>query len=589
VRRALAVLMMLLLVAGCATVPTKGTIRSSNKEGLAPELGGVGVEAKPPRDDTAPLALVNGFLEAMSDSRAFDVAREYMTADAAAAWKPERQTVVYDQRPDAITTVRADQIKLTARKIATIDDRGSWIPARIGETVSFVFKLAKVENQWRVASVPQGVFLGSNQLDPKLAPRNLYFFTPGRDMLVPDPVYLPVNLSPGQAATQLIQELLKGPTSRLGNGVISLVPPGTEIQVSVPVDLGVATVALNNAVNALRDPDRRLLAAQIVWTLNQINLRVKITVGGAPLLPDDPDTLPFSNFSQYDPSVPGGALTDLYGVRSGKVQRIEGLDGASDIAARALDSSMLYEYDAESFAVNLRADSGAIVTTLKGDKVVAYARLDSTDQSDRVREIQTQGRVLRPSYDNQENLWILDRADNSTPRLRFRNRDGNLTNVAVSFHGDKPLILRMAPDGVRALLVMRSKTTGKNYVQTGTLLSQNGGKQLVLGEFRNLQLPLDDITDAAWNKLGILVAGTSSTGNNKSRQPWLINPDGSRLQLLPGAPEFATEHLASNLNKDTLPVVEDTDGRLHWQTRDLTWLTMDDDPDAAPLIPTYPG
>jgi hypothetical protein len=583
------VLLMLLLVAGCATVPTKGTIRSSNKEGLAPELGGVGVEAKPPRDDTPPLALVNGFLEAMSDSRAFDVAREYMTADAAAAWKPESQTVVYDQRPDAITTIRTNQIKLTARKIATIDDRGSWIPARIGETVSFVFKLAKVENQWRVASVPQGVFLGSNQLDPKLAPRNLYFFTPGRDMLVPDPVYLPVNLSPGQAATQLIQELLKGPTSRLGNGVISLVPPGTEIQVSVPVDLGVATVALNNAVNALRDPDRRLLAAQIVWTLNQINLRVKITVGGAPLLPDDPEQLPFSNFSQYDPSVPGGALTDLYGVRSGKVQRIEGLDGASDIAARALDSSMLYQYDAESFAVNLRADSGAIVTTVKGDKVVAYARLDSTDQTDQVREIQTQGRVLRPSYDNQENLWILDRADSSTPRLRFRNRDGNLTNVAVNFHGDKPLMLRMAPDGVRALLAMRSKTTGKNYVQTATLLSQNGGKQLVLGEFRNLQLPLDDITDAAWNKLGILVAGTSSAGANKSRQPWLVNPDGSRLQLLPGAPEFGTLHLASNLNKDTLPVVEDTDGRLHWQTRDLTWVTMDDEPNAAPLIPVYPG
>jgi hypothetical protein len=587
VKRALAVLMLFMLVTGCATVPTKGTIRSGSREGLAPDLGGVGVEAKPPRADAKPLALVNGFLEAMSDSRAFDVAREYMTPEAAAAWKPESQTVVYQQRPDAVSQLSTDQIKLKARKIATIDDRGSWIPARSLEPADFVFKLVKVDKQWRIASVPQGVFLGSNQLDPKLAPKNLYFFTPGREMLVPDPVYLPVNLSAGQAATQLIHELLKGPTSRLGNGVISLAPPGTEVQVSVPVEYGVATVALNDAAAALRDQDRRLFAAQIVWTLNQINLRVKITVDGAPLLPDDPDVLPFTNFSQYDPGVPGSGMTDLYAIRFGKVQRIEGLDGASDIAARALNSSQLYEYQAESFAVNLRGDSGAIVSTIDGDRVVAYVRLDSTDKSDQVRTIPTQGRVLQPSYDNQDNLWILDRADSSKPRLRVRNRDGKISEVAVSFHGDSPQVLRMAPDGVRALMVMRSKTTGTNYVQTGTIMTAGGGKQ-VLGQLRNLQLSLEDITDAAWNKQGILVAGLSADNSDPSRPLWLVNTDGSRLQLLPGTTiDFAIRRLASNLNKDTLPVVEDVQGRLHWQTRDLTWLLMD--PESAPLIPTYPG
>jgi hypothetical protein len=578
--------MLLLLVTGCATVPTKGTIRSGSREGLAPDFGGVGVEAKPPRADAKPLPLVNGFLEAMSDSRAFDVAREYMTPAAAAAWKPESQTVVYEQRPDAVSQLGPDQIKLKARKIATIDDRGSWTPARSGEPADFVFKLVQVDKQWRIASVPRGVFLGSNQLDPKLAPKNLYFFTPGREMLVPDPVYLPVNLSAGQAATQLIHELLKGPTSRLGNGVISLAPPGTEVQVSVPVEFGVATVALNDAAAALRDQDRRLLAAQIVWTLNQINLRVKITVDGAPLLPDDPDVLPFTNFSQYDPGVPGGGMTDLYAIRSGKVQRIEGLDGASDIAARPLNSSQLYEYQAESFAVNLRGDSGAIVSTIDGDKVVAYVRLDSTDKSDQVRTISTQGRVLQPSYDNQDNLWILDRADSAKPRLRVRNRDGKISEVSVSFHGDSPQVLRMAPDGVRALMVMRSKTTGQNYVQTGTIMTA-GGKQ-VLGQLRNLQLALEDITDAAWNKQGILVAGLSAVNSDPSRPLWLVNTDGSRLQLLPGTTiDFAIKRVASNLNKDTLPVVEDVQGRLHWQTRDLTWLLMD--PESAPLIPSYPG
>ncbi|MGW1343120.1 LpqB family beta-propeller domain-containing protein [Kribbella sp. NPDC002412] len=586
-----AVLAVLLLVTGCATVPTKGTIRNAGREGLAPDFGGVGVEAKPPRADAQPLQLVNGFLEAMSDSRAFDVARQYLTPEAAAAWKPESQTVVYQQARDAVTSgVRTDQVRLRADMIATIDDRGSWTPAKVGAPVDFTFKLVKVEGQWRVATPPPGVYLSSNQLDPKLAPRNLYFFNPGKDMLVPDPVYLPVNLSAGQGATQLIQELLKGPTKRLGNGAISLAPPGTAVQVSVPVEFGVATVALNEAAAPLRDTDRRLLAAQIVWTLNQVNLRVKITVNGAPLLPDEPDVLPFSNFGNYDPQVPDGAMTELYGVRSGRIQRIEGLDGASDIAARPLNGSKLYDYQAESFAVSLRGDSGAIVTTEHGDKVVAYARLESTenDKTDQVRKIQTQGRVLRPSFDNQDNLWILDRAD-GVPRLRVRNRDGSaIADVATSFHGDAPVALRMAPDGVRALLVMRSKTTGENYVQTGTIQTASGGK-LVLGQLRQLQLPLTAITDAAWNKLGILVAGTSPDVGN-IRQPWLVNTDGSGRQLLPGASSgFETALLASNLNKDTLPVVEDVKGNLHWQTRDLTWVDMDNDANAAPIVPTYPG
>jgi hypothetical protein len=575
-------LVVLLLVTGCATVPTKGTIRNGSREGLAPEFGGVGVEAKPPRDNANPLVLVNGFLEAMSDSRAFDVAREYMTPEAAAAWKPESQTVVYEQERDAVTSLRPDKIQLKARKIATIDERGSWLPAKIDEVVDFDFNLVRLDGKYRIASVPPGVYLGSNQLDPKLAPRNLYFFTPGRDMLVPDPVYLPVNLSPGQIATQLIQELLKGPTTRLGNGVVSLAPPGTEVQVSVPVEFGVATVALNDAVGSLPDTERRLLAAQIVWTLNQINLRVKITVGGAPLLPDDPDVLPFSNFAQFDPQVPTGALTELYGLRGGKVQRIEGLDGASDIAARPLKSSMLSDFRAESFAVNLRGDSGAIVTTTEdGDRVVAYSWLDNTDKSDPVQKIQTQGRVLRPSFDNHDNLWILDRAD-GTPRLRFRDRDGKITEVVTSFRGDVPLELRMAPDGVRALMVMRSKTTGKNYVQTGTI--QTAGGKLVLGPLRDLHLHLEDITDAAWNKLGLLVSGTSSVSN----APWLVNTDGSGLQLLPGAPSgFTTARLASNLNKDTLPVIKDPQGNLHWQTRDLSWVNMEGD--GTPIEPIYPG
>lgn len=579
------------VLAGCAMVPTQGPIRNGSQAGLAPPVSGVNVKANPPRDNAPPLALVNGYLEAMSDSSNFNQARLYMTPDAAAAWKPESKLSVYDQ--STINVVRLlpnGTVELKAPLIGTIDDRGSWTPAKQGTSVDVIFPLAEVDGQRRVSKAPDGAYLGSNQFESRLTARALYFLTPDRQSLVPDPVFLPINLPPGQAATQLVQELLKGPTSRLGNGVVSAAPPGTQVNVSVPVELNLATVALSDAAQVLGVNERRQLAAQILWTLRNVSPRVRITVGGAPLLDDQPDVLTIASFSQYDPAASSPQLKELYGLRNSKVQHITGLgDGSQDIASVPLDVSLLnLNNKPESLAVNLKVDSGAIVTRIdNGPLVVAYARLDATDKSDKLVTIKTSGTVRRPSYDYQENLWILDRADSAKPRLRVRNRDGKVTEVATNFGGDTPLALRMAPDGVRALLLMRQKATGRSYVQTGTI-QPNDAKQPTLGEFRNLELPLATVTDISWNQNGILVAGRS--GPNSSGQPWQVNADGSQTHLLPGASsEFDTVLIATNPNGETIPVVRDSQGALHWQLKDLSWQMDDETSKPPPIYPVYPG
>jgi hypothetical protein len=575
-----------LLVAGCATVPTKGPIRNSSQDAPAPGLGGIGVEARPPRPNAAPQQLVNGLVEAMSDSSAFDVARKYMTPEAGDAWKPESKILVYDQGAGSGIAKEADgKFHLSAPLIATIDGRGSWSPAAPGTLLDFAFDLTKVADQWRVANAPPGVFLGSNQLVPRLTPCALYFFNPTKHLLVPDPVYLPRNLTSGQAATQLIQELLKGPTSRLGNSVVSNAPPGTTVDVSVPVESGVATVALSGTASSLTDPtDREQLAAQITWTLQPITTRVRITVEGAPLLPDRPDELSYTNFGQYDPAVPGGQLKNLYGVRDGKVQRIEGQDDGQTIEAKTLVDSPLNLYRAQSFAVNLRADTGAVVTTGKsGRPLVVVGKLDTTKNEQSAALIEADGEVLRPSFDGEDNLWILDRADSAKPRLRVRAPDGKVSTVQTKFGANSPVVLRMAPDGVRALLVMERR--GVNSVMTATVGGSDG--KLALGRFMPLQLPLVDITDASWNNPGILVAGKSP--KRDGARPWQVNVDGSQPQVIPGASSsFETIHVASNPSVDTLPAVQDDRRQLHWQGKDLTWVDMAEGPEGR-ITPVYPG
>ncbi|HEY0688671.1 MAG TPA: LpqB family beta-propeller domain-containing protein [Kribbella sp.] len=592
-KRVLVLLALAGLLAGCATVPTSGPIRQGSQGGLNGSSQGVVVEAQKPRQNADQLPIVNGFLEAMSDSRAFDVAREYMTPDAAARWKPEQMISVYDQTSTTAVSRDANQnIRLDAPLIGTIDQRGSWTPAK-SKNIHFVFKLKKVSGQWRIANFPNGVFLGRNQLETNMAPRNLYFLSPTREMLVPDPVFMPITLPAGQAATQLVQELLKGPTGRLGNGVTSAAPPGTQVNVSVPIEDSVATVALSDAASALGDADRRLLAAQIAWTLRPITTRVRITVNGAPLIDGEPGEQSFSNFNHFDPAAPNGQLKQLYVVQNGKVRQLLGLDGSQEINTLPLDGSLLYGYAAQSFAVSLQGDYGAVVTRCGGDckrcerdsLCVAYARLTPKDKGEKLVEIQTEGTVLRPSFDWQGNLWIVDRANNARPRLRVRTVDGKVTQVVTDFQGADPTVFRIAPDGVRALMVV--KRGSATSVQTGTIATDDK-KAMALSRIRPLQLPLTDISDASWYRPDeIMVTGASGAGPN--RQPWEVNVDGSQPRLVVGAGEWDAVALAASPNLEALTVIRDGNGLLHWQSKDLSWFTLQESDTPRNSQPVYPG
>ncbi len=582
-------LAVVLMAAGCASVPTEGQIRNGNKNAAAASGGRVGVEAQEPRTNAKPPALVSGFVEAMSDFSNYDTARMYMTPDAAAKWEPEKGITVYDQSSTkALTQVPGtNTIRLKAPWVGTIDARGSWSSAPRGSMVQFDFTVQQADGQFRVSSVPNGTFLPNNQLESRLEPYALYFANRDRSILVPDPIFLP-QLPPGQVATRLIQELLKGPTSRLGNGVGTAAPPGTQVNVSVPVELGEATVELSKSAAGLSAVDRGVLAAQIMWTLRPISTRVKITVDGAGLVDGNTDALQFANYAQFDPSVPVPQMKDLYGVLGdGKIARAN-LDSATTIGVTRIDESLLYKYRADSFAVNLHGSYGALVTEDDGNEVVAYGPLDeATEDTDRVELIPTDGKVLRPSFDGQENLWILDRADSSTPRLRMRTKDGKIAEVRTTFGGRKPVQLRMAPDGVRALLVLKDKN-GQNTVETGTITTDNA-KRLQLTQPRALQVPLYDITDATWNQLGVLVSGRPAP--NGARQPWLVNVDGSAPRVIPGSPNnaFQSDTLASNPNIDTLPVVRDSDGITHWQSKDLNWSELEENEQPINIKPVYPG
>ena len=54
----------------------------------------------------------------------------------------------------------------------------------------------KLNGQWRIAVAPSALLLTSDSFQNDYQPTKLYFFDPAGRILVPDPVYVPLQAGP---------------------------------------------------------------------------------------------------------------------------------------------------------------------------------------------------------------------------------------------------------------------------------------------------------------------------------------------------------------------------------------------------------
>ena len=162
------------------------------------------------------------------------------------------------------------------------------------------------------------------------------YFVGDGGALVPDSIYLPSLGDPANVASALMKALLDGPSEWLAPAVTSAIPPDTTLSVeSVTITDGIAEVRLSETLLALSDPERSLLAAQIVYTLKQAGgvRGVLITVNGQPYrVPEsDPNSLAIAveeipRELEPVPFVTGDQLYAVKGNRVGPVSDAAGRD-----------------------------------------------------------------------------------------------------------------------------------------------------------------------------------------------------------------------------------------------------------------------
>lgn len=583
--RATAVVLVLLLAvsmfgSACATVPSSGPVYEGDP--VAAEDSGISPVRPlppPPLDGEGPVDIVRGFLEASASFEGgHQVARLHLDPAVASRWNPAAGVVVYDPTDpneplveSAAESENSRIVALDARRVATIDEQGSYSPARPNASLRAEFRLRKVAGEWRISDLQDRLLLTRADLSSSFRPVNLSFLDPDREIVVPDRVYLP--LRGPRLATVMVQALLHGPTDWLGPAVRTAFPPGTRLA-STQVDVdrqGIATVNLTSHARVAGGRGRQDMAAQLVWTLRQLPeiSGVRVTVDGAALeIPGASFVQSRSAWHSHDPS----ALPDRATGYLLRRNRLFALEGGGLVPAQEQPTER---------ASPLRSPA----VSLDGRRLAALSpsadalRVGSLGPGEPLATLLRGQDFTTPTWDRLGNVWTAGRPQGSRTQVWVVGRSGTPRRVEIALGDADVLALRVARDGTRVALVTTSG--GVDHLLVGRVVR---GASLRVDALHDITGLLTEVRDVAWaepDRLAVL-----GRGLQRQMQVWAVDVDGSGITSrgsVPGAVMLSVA--AAPATVGARPLLVGTDhGVVYQNAAGTSWQRVSDGQD-----PTYPG
>jgi lipoprotein LpqB-like beta-propeller protein/sporulation and spore germination protein len=510
------VVALLALLAGCISVPSGGPVLSYS---ITQGPGGQSqplpqIIAQPPQASwTTPQDIVRGFLAASASfSGGQRIAREYLTTSENRAWTPNWSAVVYRDGP---TVKPASYTGTGSGQVATVTIGGS-VQAVLSGTGGYVapsasaaggapggpptFRLQKVGGHWRISKAPPYLVLTSYSFQYDYQLRNLYFFDPTNSVLVPDPVYVPLQATTASLMDGLVYDLINPPGDWLSRGATTTAfPKKTATIGDVTLTGGTAAVNLGGAITKVAsDKLLQQISAQLLWTLippgsggsGPAVQSVELSVNGKPWSPPGSDQNPVQqqHQSKYVPA--NGASSQFYYVDS---------------------------------AGNLLSRTGSSSKTVKVAHIgTGYTQIAVSPDTQYVAALKNgslfTGRVGKPlvrrggdgytslSWDSADNLWaasanhivmVSGAASPSQPAgrpvaINVVNSDSTTQNVGPF------TALRVAPDGVRVAIIV-----GGNDLDFGAFVPLPNARpgqaavEIVLSQFY-VSVPSATFTSVTW-------------------------------------------------------------------------------------------
>ncbi|MFD5660984.1 LpqB family beta-propeller domain-containing protein [Streptomyces hirsutus] len=596
------------LLTGCASMPDSGDLRGV--ESTPRQDAQVRVFAMPPSEDASPTQIVQGFLEALtSDDPDYRTARQYLTAEAAEAWKPELSTTVLADGPGAQADPPGREetgevsFTLTGDKVATVDAQQAYASATGPYDKLVRLTQDAKSGQWRIAGVPQGVVMGKSDFQRNYMSVSKYYFASntlgaaadGTPMAVADPVYVRSHVEP---TTQMVRSLLGGPTTWLDPAVRSSFPEGVALHEDAgPLtadDRGKLTVPLNGKAAGTGTKRCKEMAAQLWFTLRNLSPavdEVELRADGKQLcsltqeaignvadrgLRNSPNNLYFvdgehrlvriptdSDATQPDP-VPGALGEGETSLRSVAVS----LDERA-AAGVALDGEALY--------VASIVPGGSL-----GEPVLSSRGKSEED------------RLTAPSWDAQGGLWVADR-DPADPRLflleegsgeplevRTPGLDGRIQAVRVAADGVR-IALVVAKGDRRSLMIGRIERSGTNGQEGPAGPAEKTGARpaVTVLQMRPATPELEKVTAMSWTgDSRLVVVGREEGGVEQMRY---VEVDGSMPEVPQPAALTGVEAVTASAD-DKMPLVAHSVDGIVRLPSGAQWQKVTEG-----IAPVYPG
>ncbi len=404
--------------------------------------------------------IVRGFVRAaLSSVNDYEVAREFLSPEYERQWDPSYGVMVDDGRLDYEAT--SDTIGvLSFGLLATVDSDGTLTPEAPGQKTEVPFELTQVRGEWRISSAPAGVIMGRDTFTTTWVPRQLYFLN-GAGRLVAETHWF---LNRQTLATQIVRELISGPSDQMQTVLHTAFPAGTTLlSGTVPVNDGIAFVDVTAELfdadaDAMEQLKQQLAASlQTVAGVTGYQLAVQGTVvesGTVTGTDDGPSTE-----HQYVVALKDG----VFGVAgSGEVQSIDGL------GPRVVELN--------PWAVSMAPDrESAAVLNERGVFLVS---------ADQTAAIEERDNLLTPSIDRDGYVWVFDpaRPGGISVGQRFEERQ----QLAAPWLTGNPVAVRVSLGGNRIAVLVEDR--GNTIVYVGGIERDASGRPIALSEEASPQL-----------------------------------------------------------------------------------------------------
>jgi hypothetical protein len=534
--RALLAGVAVIVLAGCAGIPTSGPVHVGRQLPPAGGLGDVDFRILPPLPSPgmSPDDIVHGFLRAMvNDDGDYEIARSFLTPRAAIDWNANSVVTTYDDSGVSFVVKPGGgatrTIAVQAPRVGVIDTRGDYTPGT--GTVRSTFELARQSGEWRIDRLPSGVLLSTLDAQRSFRLANVYYVRRAGTGLVPEQVLL----RPGSrgVTTALVRALLSGPGTWIAPAVRTSFPAGTELLGNVPVDqFGVAEVNLSAALRQATGGQLKALSAQLVWTLRQVSeiSAVRLLADGAPVaVPGVPTNQPRASWTALDPAARPAVTSGFFsdgGVWRESGSEIAGLDAATGLAGVAVS------HRGDNFA-GLRVDStsATVVSGPLGRAPIARLTADTLTAP----TIDRAGDVLTVAT-NGARRWVAVIAANGTVGRAVADR---------TLIGRQVQLLRLSRDGARVAAVVGAARHGRLIIGRVTVVRG----QLHLSGFRGVLPGVPDVRGVAWDGADQVVVSASDASGGREvlavdvdgylTRTWPtagLRPEPTDVAILPGQP-----------------------------------------------------